>query len=563
MKLKLLHLVLCCLLATSAYAHREDYFGFTMGDNPEADGWTVTGGTGEAADGLYGVIANGGAPVVWTRDLSVQAGTASQPYVSQAILKYISGTGIQGGTSHIVPKVILEGYNEGESVTFTFKTSPDDDSKVVCDTTTNMTGTAFLNNIHYIKVVFENVKKDEYVSFNYIDLASQWLMPEVKADNTIYIQAEDYNEFWINNRKAYSPISGENKYRPSDADLYVYWQDDGAFFQSWTYGNGHKDDWYGRAVKNMCPNGATWNIFSGEYADATSNKVSIENAKKNWGAWLEYTFDVPEDCVADISLKAGSHWAAYAGISGGTGKYGKTRANGGYVVDGISEDWVKHYCCAAVLSLDDQNLATNWSSFPKNKGLSQIEYAALASDPSFGWTSTQILKNGNLVNSDTLYVFPNPRSGDVANNNPMMCWSTYYKSDLYKELKDLNKDESLAAYIKPDYANVHLSKGRHTIKVQSLAPMWHFDEIKIEAKKATSTGVNNIAANDPEKLIAYPSLATDVLYIKGIEAKYSIIDLRSGAIVINGFGNTVNVSGLSAGVYVVKVGEKVQRFIKK
>lgn len=563
MKLKFLHLVLCCLLATSAYAHREDYFGFTMGDNPEADGWTVTGGTGEAADGLYGVIANGDAPVVWTRDLSVQAGTASQPYVSQAILKYISGTGVQGGVSHIVPKVILEGYNEGESVTFTFKTSPDDDSKVVCDTTTSMTGAAFTNNIHYIKVVFENVKKDEYVSFNYIDLASQWFMPEVKTGNTIYIQAEDYNEFWINNRKAYSPISGGNQYRTSDADLYVAWQDDGAFFQSWTYGNGHKDDWYGRAVKNMCPNGATWNVYSGDYIDATSNKITIENAKKNWGAWLEYTFDVPEDCVADISLKAGSHWGAYGGVSGGTGKYAKTRDKGGYVIDGMNEDWVKHYCCAAVLSLDDQNLATNWNSFPKNKGLSQIEYAALASDPSFGWTSTQILKNGNLVNSDTLYVFPNPRSGDVANNNPMMVWSTYYKSDLYKELMDLNKDESLAAYIKPDYANIPLSKGRHTIKVQSLAPMWHFDEIKIEAKRATSTGMKNIDANDPEKLIAYPSLATDVLHIKGIEAKYSIIDLRSGAIVINGFGNTVNVSGLSAGVYVVKVGEKVQRFIKK
>ena len=37
MKLKLLHLVLCCLLATSAFAHRDDYFRFTMGDNPAND----------------------------------------------------------------------------------------------------------------------------------------------------------------------------------------------------------------------------------------------------------------------------------------------------------------------------------------------------------------------------------------------------------------------------------------------------------------------------------------------------------------------------------------------
>lgn len=561
MKLRLLHLVLCCLLATSVFAHRENYFGFTMGDNPERDGWTVTGGVGEADGGFYGIIANGNEPVIWTRDLATQAGTREQPYVSQAILKYISGTG-NNGTAHVVPKVILEG-EKGESVTFTFKTAPDDDSQVICDTAAISAGMAFEGKVRYIKVVFENLQKDEYVSFNYINLASDWFMPEVKVGNTIYIQAEDYNEYWINNRKAYSPIGGgANQYRESDADLYVSWQDDGAFFQSWTLGNGHKDDWYGRAVKNMCPSGATWNTYSGEYIDETSNKITIENAKKNWGAWLEYTFDVPEDCVVDISLKAGSHWGAFAGVSGGTGKYGNAREDGGYVIDGMNEDWVKRYCAAVVLSLDDNNLASNWSSFPKNSGLSQLEYAALISDPLSGWTSTQITKDGNLVNSDTLYVFPNPRSGDPV-NNPMVVWSTYYKSDLYKELMDLSKDESLAAYIKPDYANVFLSKGRHTIKVQSLAPMWHFDEIKLEARKSTGTGVNNAIVDNSEKLIVYPSLVTDVLNIKGEEVNYTIIDLRSGIIVLKGFGNIVDVSGLNAGVYAIKVDGMTQRFIKK
>lgn len=560
MKVKLLHVVLCCLLVTtSAYAHREDYFGFIMGDNPDADGWTVTGGLGEADAGLFGIIADGSGPVVWTRDLDVQAGTKNQPYVSQAILKYISGTGTNG-EAHIVPKVILEGKN-GESVTFTFKTAPDDDSRVISDTAGISSGAAFEGEVRYIKVVFENIQKDEYVSFNYIDLASQWMMPEVKPDDVIYIQAEDYNEFWINNRKAYSPIGGgANQYRESDADLYISWQDDGAFFQSWTYGNGHKGDWYGRAVKNMCPNGATWNTYSGAYIDETSNKITAENAKKNWGAWLEYTFDVPEDCVVDISLKAGSHWAAYAGVSGGTGKYGLAREEGGYTIDGMSEDWVKRYCAAAVVSLDDKNLTTNWSAYPKNTGFAQFEYASFVSDPTSGWTSTQVMKNGNQVNSDTLFIFPNPRSGDPV-NNPMFVWSTYYKSDLYQELMDINKDNSLQAYIKPDYANVTLTQGRHTIKVQSLAPMWHFDEIKIEAKKVTS--VNNPMENDPKGLIAYPSLAKNVLHIKGIEANYTIIDVRSGAVVLNGFGSKVDVSGLNTGVYAVKIGEKVQRFIKE
>ncbi|MDD3077597.1 MAG: hypothetical protein PHH37_00645 [Paludibacter sp.] len=558
MKSKILPLILCCLLATSAYAHRDDYFGFTMGDNPGNDGWSISGGTGESIDGMYVVTATGGESVVWTRDLETQAGTKDQTYVSRAILQYVSGTGATNGTAHIVPKVILEGYN-GETVTFTFKTAPDDDSKVISDTAAISDGAAFEGQVRYIKVIFENAEPNELISFSYIDLASQWFMPEVDVDKTIYIQAEDYDESWINNRKTHSSISGGNKYRSLDPDLYIDWQDDGAFFQSWTYGNGHKNNWYGFAVKNMCPNGATWNVYSGDYIDETSNKITVEDAKMNFGAWLEYTFDVPEACVADISLKAGSHWGAYGGVSGGTGKYGLPREDGGYSIDGMSEDWVKHYAASAVLSLDGNNLTTNWASYPKNEGLSQLEYAALASDPSLGWASTQVTKDGALVNSDTLHIFPNPLAGDPS--NPMVVWSTYYKSDLFTDLQTNTGDPTLADYIKPDYANVYLSAGRHTIKVQSLAPMWHFDEMKIEAKEFTD--VKNIKTNSSEKLIVYPSIVADVLHIKGMNVNYSIVNLESGAILMNGFGNTVDVSKLSAGVYAIRVGENIQRFIKK
>jgi len=558
MKTKILPLILCCLLATSVYAHRDDYFAFTMGDNPANDGWSVSGGIGESADGIYFITADGSQPVVWTRDLETQAGTKLQPYLSRAILKYVSGTGATNGTAHIVPKVILEGYG-GESVTFTFETAPDDDSQLIVDTAGISAGAAFEGNVRYIKVVFENALPNELISFSYIDLASPWFMPEVAVNNTIYLQAEDYNEFWINNRKAYSPMTGPNQYRESDADLYISWQDDGAFFQSWTYGNGHVDDWYGRAVKNMCPSGATWNVYSGEYIDATSNKITIDAAKTNFGAWLEYTFDVPEACMADISLKAGSHWAAYAGVSGGTGKYGAAREEGGYFIDGMSEDYVKKYVASAVLSLDGENMTTNWSSYPKNAGLAQLEYAALASDPSIGWTDTQITKEGVLVNSDTLHIFPNPLSGTT--ENPMFVWSTYYKSDLFTQMQTQTGDPTLAAYVKPDYANVYLSAGRHTIKVQSLAAMWHFDEIKIVAKAITA--VKEIKETSLNKLIVYPSLASNVLNIKGDEVNYRIVDLGSGADVISGFGNKVDISKLSAGVYAVKVGEDVARFIKK
>lgn len=562
MKLKLLHLVVCCLLATSAYAHRDDYFRFNMGDNPANDGWTVAGGEGEALDGLYVVTADSTA-VVWTRNLKEQPGERKQPYVSRAILKFISGTDA-GGESHVVPKVVLRNGAKTVLATFTFKTAPDDLTQQVCDTAVNVLTEEITKNVNYIDVKFENVKAGEQVSFNFIDLASQWFMPELRMNDTIYIQAEDYDEFEINNRKAYSPVGGgANQYREDDADLYVGWQDDGAFFQSWTFGHGHKDDWYGRAIKNMCPSGADWQVYKGEYIDEASNIITAESAKKNWGAWLEYTFDVPEDCVADISLKIGTHWAVYSPIGGtGTGNFGKPREEGGYIVEGMAEDWVKKYCATVVTSLDGNNLTTNWSSYPKLNGHSQLEYAALASDPYSGWTSTQVFKDGNLVNSDTLFIYPNPRSGDPDNGNPMVVWSTYYKSELYKELAQRSGDEALNAYIKPDYADVPLTKGRHTIKVQSLAPMMCFDEIRITAKKGT-VGTEKVVAKDSEKLVVYPSPATDVLHIKGIESNYAIIDLRSGATIIEGFGNTVDVSGLSAGVYAVRVGTQTQSFIKK
>jgi len=557
MKLKILPLILGCLLATSVSAHRDDYFAFTMGDNPINDGWYITGGTGESYDGMFVVTANGTEPVVWERDLELKPGTKDEPYVSRAILKYVAGTGATNGSAHLVPKVILEGYN-GETVTFTFKTAKDDQNNIVADTAYISAGAAFEGQVRYIRVAFENPEPDELISFSYIDLASQWFMPQVVADKTIYVQAEDYDESWINNRKAHSSISGGNKYRSADPDLYIDWQDDGAFFQSWTYGNGHENNWYGFAVKNMTPNGATWDSYSGDYIDATSNKITVDNAIKNWGAWLEYTFDVPQACYADISLKAGSHWGAYAGVSGGTGKFGLSRANGGYSIDGMSEDWVKRYCSSAVVSLDGANLRTNWASYPKNTGFSQLEYAALASDPSLGWTSNQVIKDGVLVNSDTLYVFPNPLAGSA--DNPMVVWSTYYKSDLFTQLETETGDPSLAGYIKPDYLNVYLSAGRHTIKVQSLAPMWHFDEMKIEAKK--STAVKDVTKNS-SALMIYPSMVKDILHIKGEEVNYNVVDLGTGSNLMSGFGNTVDVSKLSSGVYVIKVGENVQRFIKK
>ena len=89
------------------------------------------------------------------------------------------------------------------------------------------------------------------------------------------------------------------------------------------------------------------------------------------------------------------------------------------------------------------------------------------------------------------------------------------------------------------------------------------DEFKIDARKASSTG-NVRIDKEEDKLIVYPSPAEDVLYINGVsEQYYTIIDLRSGMVVLRGLGNTANVSGLATGVYAVRVGNMTQSFVKK
>jgi len=75
--------------------------------------------------------------------------------------------------------------------------------------------------------------------------------------------------------------------------------------------------------------------------------------------------------------------------------------------------------------------------------------------------------------------------------------------------------------------------------------------------------VENITTNNLNQLTVYPSPATDILHIKGDKVDYTVIDLRSGAVMIEGFGNTIDVSKLTAGVYVIEADGKMQRFIKK
>lgn len=546
------------MISMSAFAHRENYFEMDFGTgSPTDNGWTIAAGTLTQKDGVWGVVPDATGLVNFQRDLSKQAGTRSQPYLGVAVIKYTTGTGEESETPHIDLTARVRGTDSNYKVMFQFSSPESDPTKVVCDTSkTIIQGAPYTQEVRYLNIYFRNCKPNEFISLKYINFASDWLMPEVANDKTTYIQAEDYDDYCVNNHKGYLGIEGgANQYRPTDSDLYIRWQDDGAAFNSWVYGNDHAVDWYGRAVINMCRY-SSWNEYKGEYVDETSNVITKENATNNFGTWLEYTFDVPDDCYADISLKAGSNWNAYGAVAGGTGKFGKARADGGYVVEGMTEDWVKRYVGGVVLSLDGADLRTNWDSHPKSNG-DKEGFRTLLNDPSTGWTNNQILKDGIVVNSDTLYITPNPNGDDMTK------WHAHYKSDVYDNLRTTTGNEDFAKYVKPDYINVPLKKGRHTIKVKSLAAMWVFDELRLVGKKTMSGVDTNISDKEGDKLIIYPSLVSSTLNIKGEETNYAIIDLRSGLVVKKGIGNSVDVSDLSAGVYAIKANSGTQRFIKK
>lgn len=267
--------------------------------------------------------------------------------------------------------------------------------------------------------------------------------------------------------------------------------------------------------------------YGGEYLDETSNKISLEQAIDGFGTWFEYTFEMEENGYVDISLAATSHAAFYPGvIQGGTRAtggeyttaYNKPREEGGYVVEGLDDDFLKLYGFCYILSFDGKEQLTNWEGRgmpnPKTGALDPLAYV----NP-FEWTSTQQDDgNGNLVNSKFLPITP-----PYPFHNGGQQWHPLYRSDVlgrmmietyddgagnqleydFKKKCDELTAENGEDYFeknfkhRPDYIDIPCSAGKHTIRVQSTGGATVFDEIRITAHKELrnpSSGVENIAA---------------------------------------------------------------------
>ncbi len=289
-----------------------------------------------------------------------------------------------------------------------------------------------------------------------------------------------------------------------------------------------KNDDLGFALCGMSRVDGGWGTtYGGEYMDETSNLITMEQAIDGFGTWFEYTFEMEEDGYVDISIAATSHAAFYPGIiqggtraTGGeyTTAYNKPREDGGYVVEGLDDDFLKLYGFCYILSFDGKEQLTNWEGRgmpnPKTGALDPLAYV----NP-FEWTSTQQDDgNGNLVNSKFLPITP-----PYPFHNGGQQWHPLYRSDVlgrmmietyddgagnqleydFKKKCDELTAENGEDYFeknfkhRPDYIDIPCSAGKHTIRVQSTGGATVFDEIRITAHKELrnpSSGVENIAA---------------------------------------------------------------------
>ena len=387
--------------------------------------------------------------------------------------------------------------------------------------------------IQEIKVVFENVRRAndpngnaDWVCLQYLGLKtkSSWSYPILNVDkggkslNTgeIRIQAEDFDEPWINNRPAHSntiptnyakgnsAVNGYSHYRDKTFDescehTYVHRLNDGGLnglqhFSGWVLGHGTKtgDTQCGFVDFSQ----QEWNAgYTGELEpDGTA---TLDNLADFYGAWTEYTVDVDHELYADISLKTAIHNITYQAIRNGSpncpdvseegvnymAKYGS--AYRVFVDDGpVQSAWMVRPCADLNGLLDMSQWYPNITDAPNKSRSGDTSYH-------FTYATPNLTHGYNFV--DKAPVIEKDHAGNDVNTWGTT-WSPIYRSDIAAKFQEAGiiDAEQAKALSTPDYANILLTPGKHTIRVQSMGGQTTFDEIKVQAhaNNDTPTGVD-------------------------------------------------------------------------
>ena len=263
--------------------------------------------------------------------------------------------------------------------------------------------------------------------------------------------------------------------------------------------------------------GSNWQVYNGAFLNSESKTITRAMAEDYWGSWFTYTFEAKEDLLANIFVKHAAPWKEW----GNAAATGCVPGNNSYIVENEPAlNWPKHYAGAMVISLDGANLTTTQTARPVAPDAYQsrgTNFNTIKSHPE-RWTSTL---NGK-EKTDTLWVWS--KSGG-------------------------NNDQSSICHDDPDYRNVLLKKGKHTIKVKSISAPWNFDCLRIDCYGNTSD-VQDLGNNDSAVIKG----GKGVINITGAPADASIYT-TSGALA----GTTRNTINLTPGIYIVKCGTQTAK----
>lgn len=203
--------------------------------------------------------------------------------------------------------------------------------------------------------------------------------------------------------------------------------------------------------------GGDWRTYDGPFLDETAKTITRAMAEEHWGSWFTYTFEAKEDLTANIFVRHAAPWKEY----GNAAATGCQPGPESYTIDGEPAlNWPKYYCGAMVLSLDGKNMITTQTARPVAPEEFQTRGTNFNTIISHRdrWTSTL---NGKEA-TDTLWVWS--RAGG-------------------------NSAQSTICHDDPDYRNVFLAKGKHTIKVKSISSPWNFDCLRVDCYKSENSDI--------------------------------------------------------------------------
>lgn len=326
------------------------------------------------------------------------------------------------------------------------------------------------------------------------------------ANKVFVIEAEDYDEG--GQGIGYSARQGTDasEYRPDSKDVEI------------RQGNSYSGGW------GLAQMGADWNAYTlNKWVNEENKTISREMAQENWGSWYNYSFEAETPLEVNIYVHHGAVWNQW-GMAAGKGYAPSTTS---YNIAGEPYlNWPRQYAGAMVLSLDGTNVPTTQVSRPVAPEAYQARgtnFNKVLTKPE-NWTST--LSNGALQ-TDTLWLWP------VAGGNNT--GSAYYNA-------------------KPDYKSVHISKGKHVLRVTSLCGPWNFDCLKIECYEPSGINVVQSAVNPPLNVSQMGGILT-------IDSKETVaiygIDGRLHATLPAG----VNSVTLSNGIYILRTPTQAKKLI--